>query len=232
MIFADFFKAVGQLGDPRFRRVLFLGIALTFTLLVAVTAAFLLLLGWLIPEAVTLPGVGTVNWVGDIVSLAGFFVMLILSVFLMVPVASAFTGLFLEDVAAAVEDRHYPHLPAVPRFGIYEAIRDSINFLGVLIVVNLIALVVVLFTAGFALPIFWLANGFLLGREYFQMVAMRRIGRERATQLRRAHAAQIWFAGTLMAVPLSVPIINLLIPILGVATFTHLFHRVSGSSGG
>ncbi|MEL7165128.1 MAG: hypothetical protein AAGL96_06600, partial [Pseudomonadota bacterium] len=45
-----------------------------------------------------------------------------------------------------------------------------------------------------------------------------------ARVLRRAHSGRIWLAGTLMAVPLTIPLINLIIPILGAATFTHLYH--------
>jgi len=40
---------------------------------------------------------------------------------------------------------------------------------------------------------------------------------------------QIWIAGTLMAAPLSIPLVNLLIPLLGAATFTHMFHRLNGT---
>jgi uncharacterized protein involved in cysteine biosynthesis len=78
-----------------------------------------------------------------------------------------------------------------------------------------------------ALPIFFGLNGYLLGREYFQIAAMRRIGRENAKELRRKHSGKIWLAGCLMALPLSIPLVNLVIPILGAATFTHLFHRLS-----
>jgi len=67
----------------------------------------------------------------------------------------------------------------------------------------------------------------LLGREYFQMVAMRRLGRAGADALRKKHRLQIWLAGFLMAVPLSVPFVNLFIPVLGAATFTHMFHRLN-----
>ena len=45
---AAFSLTIGQLGDPRFRRVLFIGVGLTFALLVAVTAGFLLLVNWLL----------------------------------------------------------------------------------------------------------------------------------------------------------------------------------------
>ena len=59
--------------------------------------------------------------------------MLVLSVFLMVPVASAITSMFLDEVAAAVEARHYPHLPPVPGVPFYDSVKDTLNFLGVII---------------------------------------------------------------------------------------------------
>ena len=148
----------------------------------------------------------------------------VLSVFLMVPVASAITSMFLDDVAEAVERTHYPALPPAVGASIGDSIRDTINFLGVLIAANLFALALYVFFAPFAPFIFWALNGFLLGREYYTMAAMRRVGRARARQLRRRHMTTIWAAGVLMAVPLSIPLLTLLIPILGAATFTHLFH--------
>ena len=95
-----------------------------------------------------------------------------------------------------------------------------------IIVANLLALIVYVFLAPFALFIFWGMNGFLLGREYFTLAAMRRVGRDRAKVLRRKHFVTIWAAGILMAMPLSVPLVNLIIPILGAATFTHIFNRL------
>lgn len=217
---------LGQLGDPRFRRVLALGVGLTLALLVAATAAFLLLLNWLVgPEAV-LPLIGPVTWIDDLATVGGVLVMLLLSVFLMVPVASAITSLFLDDVAQAVEDRHYPQLPPVGHQPLAEALRDGVGFLGVIVGVNLLALVLYVVFAPFALFIFWAVNGFLLGREYYTLAAMRRVGRAGAARLRRRHALTIWAAGVLMAVPLSVPVLNLVVPILGAATFTHIFHRL------
>lgn len=228
MMFTDFFKAVGQITDGRFRRVLLLGVGLTIILLAVISALFAWTVGWLVPDNVDMPWLGEVDWVGDFLSWAALGLMLFLSIFLMVPVASAFTGLYLEDVADAVEDMHYPHLPDVTPPGIYETLRDSINFFGVLVAVNLLALILFFFVGPFAPVLFWLVNGYLLGREYFQMAAMRRLGRAGATRLRRRHAAQVWVAGTLMAIPLSVPLVNLIIPILGIATFTHMFHRLNG----
>lgn len=232
MIVGDFLKSLAQLDDPRFRRVLWLGLGLTVALLAGMTALLVLLLGWLVPEAATLPLIGQVRWVGDLLSFAAIGLMLFLSVFLMIPVASAFTGLFLEDVAAAVEARHYPGLPPVPRIGPYEVFRDSVNFFGVIVAVNAVALALYFVVGPFAPVLFWVVNGYLLGREYFQMAAMRRLGRAGATKLRRRYRLRIWAAGILMAIPLTVPVINLLIPILGAATFTHQFHRLARSSSG
>lgn len=226
MIFGDFLKALGQLGDPRFRRVLWLGIGLTLALLFAVYAAVLWGVSLVAPQTVTLPVLGQVTWVSKLISGASLLLMIVLSVFLMVPVASAFTSLFLDDVAQAVEELHYPHLPGVEPVSWADALRDTFSFLGILLLANLLALVLYLIFLPFALFIFWGLNGFLLGREYFQIVAMRRLGRAGAREMARAHFGEIWLAGLLMAMPLSLPLINLFIPILGAATFTHLFHRL------
>ena len=227
MILGDFLKAVAQMGDPRFRRVLWLGVALSVALLVAAYAGLLGLIQWLDPEGFALPGVGQVTWLGDLLGRSSLVLMLILSAFLMIPVASAITSLFLDDVALAVEDRHYPGLPDPPPVPFLEAARDTVAFLGVLIVANLLAFALYALFPPFTPLIFYAVNGFLLGREYFQIAAMRREGREGAAALQRRHRGRIWLAGALMCVPLSVPILNLIVPVLGAATFTHLYHRLA-----
>ncbi|SDD07556.1 EI24 domain-containing protein [Ruegeria marina] len=228
IIINSFLLALGQIGDPRFRKVLLLGVGLTFALLVGVYAGFLWLIQTFIGPEVTLPVLGEVTWVGGLLSVSSLLFMMVLSVFLMVPVASAITSMFLDEVAQAVEDRHYRGLPPVAPVPFGEALKDTVNFLGVLIVANLLAFVLYVFFAPFALFIFWGLNGFLLGREYFTLAAMRRVGRDGARRLRSQHLITIWAAGVLMAVPLSVPLVNLLIPILGAATFTHIFHALHG----
>ncbi len=226
MIFQSFFLALGQLGDPRFRRVLGLGIVLTFALLVASYASLLWLVNSVVGEEATLPVLGQVRWLNDLLSVSSFIFMIVLSVFLMVPVASAITSMFLDEVAQAVEDRHYPGLPKVPGVPFGEALRDTINFLGVLIGANILALILYAFLAPAALFIFWGLNGFLLGREYFTLAAMRRVGRVKAKEMRAKYTGTIWMAGILMTIPLTIPFVNLLIPILGAATFTHIYHKL------
>ncbi|MCB6178939.1 EI24 domain-containing protein [Rhodobacter sp. Har01] len=231
MIFTAFFRALGQTFDPRFRRVLLVGIALAFALLVAVYSVFLLGIATLTPEAIDLPVIGRVEGLHTLLGWTSLFLMLGLSVFLMVPAAAAFAGLFLEDVVKAVEDRHYPFLPPARPLALGESIKASANLIGLIVVVNILA-VFLYPLAGPAAPlVFWAVNGFLLGREYFTMVALRRMAPAEAKALRRANALRLWAAGTLMAVPLSVPLVNLMVPVIGTATFTHIFHRIVAKAG-
>ncbi|MEC7257001.1 MAG: EI24 domain-containing protein [Pseudomonadota bacterium] len=233
MILRAFFLAVGQIGDRRFRRVLGLGILLTFVLLVAAYAAFLWFITSVFGTEITLPVLGEVLWLNDLLSFSSIILMFLLSTFLMIPVASAITSMFLDEVAQAVEDRHYPQLPPATPVPFGDALRDTVNFLGLLIAANIAAFIIgaiflVIFPPGWAM-VFYALNGFLLGREYFTLAAMRRIGRDAARDLRKRHRGTIWLAGILMALPLSVPLVNLLVPILGAATFTHIFHAVIGT---
>lgn len=230
MIFSSFFKALSQIGDHRFQRVLLIGVGLTLALLVAAYALFLGLIQWAVGDTSTLPLIGEVTWLNDLLGWSSLLLMMILSAFLMVPVASAITSMFLEEVAQAVEDRHYPGQGPAPKVPFGEALRDTVNFLGVLIGANLLALIAYAIFTPFALFIFWGLNGYLLGMEYFQLAAMRRIGRTRAKEMRRRNRLTIWAAGTLMAIPLSVPLVNLVIPILGAATFTHIYHAIASRS--
>lgn len=230
MILTAFFTAWGDMIRPGSLRVLGLGVALAAGLLITVYAAFAWFLGLVLPETMTLPWIGEIGWVDTFVSWASLGLMLVLSVFLMVPVAAAFTGLFLDDVAEVVETAHYPDQPPVRRLSLAETMRDAMAFLGVVLGANLMALLIYPFVIPFAPVLFLGLNGYLLGREYFHMAALRRVERGDALALYRANKATIWIAGALMAVPLSVPLLNLLVPVLGAATFTHLFHRIRGTS--
>jgi CysZ protein len=171
MILSSFFSALGQIGDARFRRVLLLGIALTIALLIAATSGFVWLIGMLTADSVSVPWFGEITWLGDVISWGSFFLFFVLSIFLMMPVASAITSMFLDEVAAAVEDRHYPHLPPPHNVPFWDAVVDTVNFLGVLIGANILALILYVLFPPAAIFIFWGLNGFLLGRDYFTLAA-------------------------------------------------------------
>ncbi len=228
-IFSDFAKALRQLGDKKFAAVLLKSIGLSVLLFVGLYYGVTHTAIALLPGSITLPWLGTIpvgDWFNG-VALAGVLTM---AFFLMFPVAMLFIGFFLEDIAAAVEARHYPHLPPVAPLGLGTVMRETLRFLALMIFVNLLALIIYFASTLLAPVIFWIVNGYLIGREYFQLVAMRRIGLKAADKLRKKNRWKIWFAGILMAIPLSVPGLNLLIPVLGVATFTHQFHRLNRDS--
>lgn len=229
-VLGDFLRALGQIGDPRFRTVLWRGLALTLALLIAVTGSVVWGLRWVIPDATTLPLVGDIGGLDAAVSVLGVVVMLGLSVFLMVPVASAFTGLFLDDVSDAVERRHYPHLAPVPGTPFWAGLSEAARLFAITLILNLMALIMFFFIGPLAPMLFWAVNGYLLGREFFMQVAMRRMPRPQAMALRRSHSGQVWLAGSLMAVALNVPVVNLLVPVLASASFTHTVARLTARS--
>lgn len=225
VILGSFFAALGQITDPAFRGVLVKGVGLTFLLLAGLYSLVFFGTMWLVPDVISLPWVGEITFADTLLSWGSLILMAILSVFLMIPVASAFTGIFLDQVADAVETRHFPHLGPAPQVNLAETVRESLKFLAIIIIANLFALL--FYFTPLAPFVFFGVNGFLLGREYFRMIAVRRLGRAEAGHTFRRHILTIWAAGALMVVPLTIPILNLLIPILGAATFTHLYHRIA-----
>lgn len=227
MIFDVFLKGWADLTRPGALKVLFKGVGLALALLLALAFGLFALVGWLTPDSLTLPWVGAITWVAPVLSIATILLVLLASVFLMVPVASVFTGFFLEEVAEIVEAAHYPGLPAVRRLGLTESLGDTLRFFGVVLGANIVALLLYPFAFVFAPLLFFALNGYLLGREYFQLAAYRRMSRPEAQALYAANKGTVWLAGALMAVPLSVPVLNLAVPVVGAAAFTHLFHRLA-----
>ena len=225
MIFDAFGSALGQLGDRRFVFVVLKSVLLTILAL----AMFTLGIQWVLPETISLPWIGEVSWLGWALDRAVILAMIVGSIFLMVPIATIVIGLFLEEVADAVEDVHYPDAKVTNPIGWWLGLTEGAQFLLILIGVNIIALIFYLIFAPLAPVIFIVVNGILLGREYAQLVAMRHVGRKGAKAFRAKNRLTIWVAGMLMAVPLMVPIANLLVPVFGVATYTHLYHRLKAA---
>ena len=227
-LIGDIALALGQALDRRFVSVLLRGILISVLLLAGATWGVLWLVT-LLPDSL-----GTVPWFGELtipeIGVQGLALgaMLLLSIVLMFPVAAVFVGFFLDEIAEAVERRHYPHLPSGRAVGWIPGLLSALRFGGVVILANLLALVLYIASGPLAPLVFYVVNGYLLGREYFTVVAERRMPPADATALRRRHGTQVTLGGIAMAVPLSVPVLNLLVPVLGVAAATHLFHRVHG----
>ena len=215
--------SISQFSDRRFQRVVLKSIVLAIFALWALAAGGGSVLGWLFSGDLTLPWIGTITFSGSLIGWGAFWIILGLSVFLMVPVASAMSAFFVDDVARAVEERHYPNTQAQYRSKLSEEVRESLGFLGTMLAANLIALIFYALFTVFAPIIFWSLNGYLIGREYFYMAAKRHLGRDTALSAFRDHRFRVWMCGVILVLPMSVPLLNLLLPVLAAASFTHLF---------
>ena len=232
MILSDFLKSVAQFDDPKFRRVLWRGMGLTIALLIAACLLVNFGINQLLSSAWAANLIGDQSWLGALINIGGALFTIALSIWLMVPVTSAIIALFLDEVAHAVEARHYPHLPKQTATKLQDQILVGIRFLGILLLANIGALILSMIVPLLGPFVFWATNGYLMGREYFQMAAMRRLPRAQAQELFQRHQGSIWTAGVLMAIPMSIPLVGLFIPILGSATFTHQFERLRALPSG
>lgn len=214
------FKAFGDLFSPEFRAVLFKALGLTIALFIAVLVISEMLIAsfthfsW--PWADRMVEVGT-----GLALLVAFF-------FLMSPVTAAFAGLFLDQIAAKVEERHYPWDPQGTPLPVGKAILMAVQFFVVVLLVNLAVLPTVFF--GFGAFVLVAANAYLIGREYFEMVAMRHMPVEEAKMLRKENSPTVFVAALLPAMMSVIPFLNLLVPLFSTAYFTHLFKSVQASS--
>lgn len=206
--------------DPAIRRVLWISFAATIALLLTLPA----LTGWVLSTI----SIANWSWVDTTLDVLGGVAVLALGILLFPAIVGLVASLFLDDVARAVEARHYSALPPPRRQRIGEMTWGAARFFLVLVAVNLVAVGIVLIVPGVNLFVFWLVNGYLLGREYFELVALRRFEPGAVPALWRAARGRFIFAGLVLAAILMVPIVNLIVPVLGAAFMTHIFHRAIG----
>lgn len=214
---------------PRILSLVLAGIALTILLFVVLQAGVFWLLRTLLPGTLALPWGITLD-LGNLSAWGSLALFPLMGIFLMAPVAAGFAGLFSERVADAVEQIHYPHRRG-SSVDFWDGLLESLALLAVILLVSILSLLATPFLGPFAPILFFGVNGWLLGREFFQMAARRHLDAPQATALRQRHAGKITFAGVLVAMGLVVPLVNIAVPLLAAAAFTHLFQITRGSDG-
>ena len=146
----------------------------------------------------------------------------------------------LEKIARAVEARHYPDLPPAREEPVAEILTNAARFAGITIVLNLLVFVFVvpiLLITIVLIPlipfVFYALNGYLLGREYFEFAAVRRLESAAGRALRKQYRTRIFLCGILIAVLMTVPFLNWLMPIIAAAYMVHVFEdlRKVGENG-
>ena len=101
----------------------------------------------------------------------------------------------------------------------------GIVFLFALLAINLVMLpfyVVALFVAGLGAVLFYGVNGWLAGREYYEQVALRRRDPAEVKAWRKANIGTLWLSGILIVFLGTIPILNLIVPVLGMAMMVHI----------
>jgi uncharacterized protein involved in cysteine biosynthesis len=209
-----FFKAIGQLGDPALRRVVWTGLGISLGVFAGLWAA----VGYGLANTALFES----GWLEALADVAGGLTALVLTWLLFPGVVSVVIAVLLDAVVRAVEARHYPHLPEAPGAGVAATVFTAAKFLGALVVLNMAALLFLLVPPVFPF-VFYAVNGYLLGREYFELVALRRAGNAETRALRKAHRGQLFLAGLVIALLLTVPVVNLLAPVTATAVMVHLF---------
>jgi uncharacterized protein involved in cysteine biosynthesis len=206
--------ALRQLPDPAIRRVLERCVLLALATFAVLLAVVPILISWL-----DLTGFG---WLDATLAVLGSATVLLLA-WLLFPAAVALgLGLFADEVVEAVERRHYPGLPPARGLGLTDSARAALRLGATALLLNLLALPFYL-VPGANLLIFLALNGYLLGREYFETVATRRLNRGQAAAERRQARGRVWVAGVVIAALSTVPVVNLIAPVIGVAFMAHLF---------
>jgi len=225
-------KAIRQLDDADFRRVLWKALAVAVAMFAAVWAAAAWALAWAgdaLGDWAAQEGFwnNAIEW---LISLGGIAAVMIASFLLFPAVMGLAQSFFLEEAAGAVEARHYPDLPPAGEQPILEGVWDGVRLAVVTVVVNILALPLYL------LPlvnfiVFYAVNGYLLGREYFEVVAVRRMTSQQVNDLRRAASGRMIVAGVVIAVLLTIPLLNLLAPVVATAFMVHVVERARRRAG-
>jgi uncharacterized protein involved in cysteine biosynthesis len=219
-LFSAFSKTLGQMNDPRIRGVIGKTLALAVLGYIGFVVLVYLLIGWLS---------GLEGWLGGLSQFTGVFFAIVIAWFLFPSVAAAIAGIFADEVIDAVEAKHYPHLPRAKPVPAISAAMDGLKLAAIAIIANLLALPFLIVFPVYIL-ITWGVNGWLLGREYFEMVAFRRLNKADARALHKAHGRTFTTAGILIAICLTIPFVNLIAPVLGAAFMVHVAQNVVNHS--
>lgn len=206
-----------DLFTPPFRAVALKCLAFTLLLLVAAIVG----VEWAFAHFTAWPA-----WIEDAVQVLGGLALAVGSMFLIPPVSSIIAGLYLDEIAGEVEKTEYPDEPPGHDMTLSDSIRISIKFFVLSVAVNLLVLILLL-VPGINLVAYYIGNGYLFGRSFFDMVAMRYGSEAAAKALRRQNSIFVFVCGLIITCLASVPILNLLTPLFGTAFMVHIYKRLT-----
>ncbi|MDR3469986.1 MAG: sulfate transporter family protein [Xanthobacteraceae bacterium] len=226
-------KALNQILSPTMRAILWRSIGLSLVLIVIGGILLQRLLTWLAGsgeiwmEASLGPDYhGAINVLAWIVSILAGLGVVFGAVLLMPTITSLVASFFVDEIAEHVERESYPDDPPGAALPVGVAMIEGTKFALLTLAVYMIALPFVLF-AGLGFLVFFIATAWLLGREYFELAAMRFRPPAEAKAMRREYAGTVFAAGLFIAAFVSIPVVNLATPLFGMALMVHLHKRLS-----
>ena len=227
-------KAISQMLSPPMRSILWRSIGLALVLITVLAVGLQRLLSWFATygegwaEALLGPGYHTpLNALAWVVSIAAGLGVVLGGIFLMPAISSLVASFYVDDVGDLVEREYYPAEEPGMALPLGIAMIEGVKTALLTIVVYLVALPFV-FVAGAGFLVFFIATAWLLGKQYFELAAMRFRPPMEAKLMRKDNAATVFAAGALIAAFVSVPIINLATPLFGMALMVHMHKRLSG----
>jgi CysZ protein len=215
--------ALRDLFAPEFRAIFFKTIGLTLLALAALWFGLQQLFDWLALPWIDALLPGFPSWAGWLSLIAAIVAGIGLAIgvaLLIAPATAMIAGLFLDDAAELVERTSYPSDPVGKALPAARALAQSLKFFGIVILGNIVALLLLL-VPGVNIAAFFVVNGYLLGREFFEFAAMRHLPVKEARAFRRRHAVTVFMAGLLIAAFVSVPLVNLLAPLFATGLMVH-----------
>jgi uncharacterized protein involved in cysteine biosynthesis len=211
------FRAVGALSEPPMRRV----VALSFALAVLTFAVLWLAIAVILYH--TAFDWRLLNW---LVNLFGGLAVLGLTWLLFPAAVTLIMSFYLERVAAAVEAVDYPERGPPRRQPIGEIVSITVRLTLLTLLFNLLALPIYLLVPGINLFLFLALNGYLFGRGYFEVVALRRLDMGAARRVRSRFAGRIFLGGVVIAGLFALPLVNLVAPVIATAFMLHIFEAL------
>ena len=209
--------AVLQLSDPRLRGVIWQSLGLSLLLQVVLIA----LAWWALQSFTTFHW----SWLNEAVRWLGGAAVVTLAVLLFPASFGIVVSVFMERIADIVEAAHYPQLGPARGIPIWTGIWTGVVFLLAVVALNLVMLplyILALFVAGLGAVLFYGINGWLTGRMYYEQVALRRLSPAEVKGWRQANSGVLWMTGIAIAFLGTIPVLNLIVPVLGTAAMVHV----------
>jgi CysZ protein len=217
-MFASAGKAVAMLFDRDF-----IGMVLWSLVLTAVL--FVVLFVGIEYGLVHMPALGS-PWVNRFLELATPILLVLAVFFLGTPVAAIFATIFLDRIAAKVDAHFYPNDPKARGTPFVSGAAEAVRLIALALLINVALLPVDVGVPGVAEVATVIANGWLLGREFFELASLRHLSRQQSDALRRRHSGKIFAGGLLISVLTVIPVLDLIAPFFGSALMAHLFKRI------